>query len=448
MKMSSIPRSARLFLTLSSALAVAGVLFLFAVSSAQSTSADRGAPPGAWRSKIREPETPTGGWRTARGSHLTEEQQIELNRLESLGYLAGGASAPSQSGITVCDESRSWSGLNLYVSGDSPGARLMDMDGNVLHEWIYSFSDAWPGRSLEFKYERGAEYWFHAHLFENGDIIGVFNGLGLVKLDKDSNLIWKYTSGSHHHIHVTDDGRIFTITREFRLDPRISTTNKMSGDAIAVLDANGRELSRVSVLEAFWNSDYASWLRTGVINAGRQKIDPFHTNRIVPLDGRLQGRIPAFKEGNVLLSMRNLNALAVLDMERGEIVWTMSGMWLQQHCPSVLDNGNILLFDNQGDYGSSRILEFDPVTQKIAWLYEGNGEDDFYSEKFGSVQRLPNGNSLIAESHFGRALEVTPWGDIVWEYYNPARAGDNNEFIANLFEIERLPQDFPTDWLN
>ncbi|MCK5596157.1 MAG: hypothetical protein KAJ04_01800, partial [Candidatus Eisenbacteria sp.] len=138
----------------------------------------------------------------------------------------------------------------------------------------------------------------------------------------------------------------------------------------------------------------------------------------------------------------------VIDMEREEVVWTMSGMWLQQHCPSVLDNGNILLFDNQGDYGSSRIIEFNPTTQEIAWLYAGDAENGFYSEKFGTVQRLPNGNSLIAESHFGRALEVTPSGDIVWEYYNPARAGDSNEFIANLFEIERLPRDFPTDWLD
>jgi hypothetical protein len=122
-------------------------------------------------------------------------------------------------------------------------------------------------------------------------------------------------------------------------------------------------------------------------------------------------------------------------------------MWLRQHCPSLLDNGNILLFDNQGNYGASRILEFSPVTQEIAWEYKGDERGDFYSEKFGTVQRLPNGNSLIAESHYGRAMEVTQKGDIVWEYYNPARAGDEDEFIANLFEIERLPGDFPTDWL-
>ena len=448
MKTSPSPSRARLLIAVSVSAVAIGLLLLCAASFAQSTQPDRGTPPEAWRAKIKEPKTPPGGWRTARDSHLTSEQRAELNKLESLGYLAGGARASSVSGVTLYDDSRSWHGLNLYVSGDSPGATLMDMDGNVVHEWHYPFYVAWPDRQKEYETERGARFWFHAHLFENGDILGIFNGLGLVKLDKDSNLLWKFTGGSHHDLHVADDGRIYVITHEQRLNPKISKKTSMLEDGITVLDPNGREIAHVTLLATFWNSHYASWLTTAPINLGRKRIDVFHANRIVALDGRLEERIPSFREGNFLLSLRNLNALIVIDMEREEVVWTMSGMWLQQHCPSVLDNGNILLFDNQGDYGSSRIIEFNPTTQEIAWLYAGDAENGFYSEKFGTVQRLPNGNSLIAESHFGRALEVTPSGDIVWEYYNPARAGDSNEFIANLFEIERLPQDFPTDWLD
>ena len=444
-----------MFLVISSAVVITGALFLCAALFTRDTRPDgwqgkiveSATPLNAWRAKIEEPETPPGGWRTARDSHLTSEHRTELNGLESLGYLAGGARGPSQSGVTLHDDSRSWHGLNLYVSGDSPGATLIDMEGNVVHEWHYPFDVAWPDRQEEYETERGTRYWFHAHLFENGDIIGIFNGLGLVKLDKNSNLLWQFTGGSHHHLHVADDGRIYVITRRERADIRISTGSNVLEDAITVLDTNGRRLAHISLIDAFWDSDYASWLATAPINRARKKIDVLHANRIVALDGRLEERIPSFREGNFLVSLRNFNALVVLDIEREQVVWTMSGMWMQQHCPSVLDNGNILLFDNQGDHGSSRIVEFDPVTQKIEWLYAGDEENGFYSEKFGTVQRLPNGNSLIAESHFGRALEVTSLGDIVWEYYNPARAGDSNEFIANLFEIERLPQDFPTDWL-
>ena len=37
----------------------------------------------------------------------------------------------------------------------------------------------------------------------------------------------------------------------------------------------------------------------------------------------------------------------------------------------------------------------------------------------GMAQRLPNGNTLITESSFGRFFEVTSQGEIVWEYINP-----------------------------
>ena len=37
----------------------------------------------------------------------------------------------------------------------------------------------------------------------------------------------------------------------------------------------------------------------------------------------------------------------------------------------------------------------------------------------GYAQRLPNGNTLITESSFGRFFEVTKEGEIVWEYVNP-----------------------------
>jgi hypothetical protein len=42
---------------------------------------------------------------------------------------------------------------------------------------------------------------------------------------------------------------------------------------------------------------------------------------------------------------------------------------------------------------------------------------------------------------------VTPEGVTVWKYLNPMRAGDDLEYIATIFEMVRLPRDFPVDWL-
>ncbi len=44
---------------------------------------------------------------------------------------------------------------------------------------------------------------------------------------------------------------------------------------------------------------------------------------------------------------------------------------------------------------------------------------NFFSPRMGNAQRLPNGNTLITESSFGRFFEVTREGEVVWEYVNP-----------------------------
>ena len=99
------------------------------------------------------------------------------------------------------------------------------------------------------------------------------------------------------------------------------------------------------------------------------------------------------------------------------------------------------MFDNQGCDGKSKVVEFEPFTQEVVWSYRGDASNDFYSELSGSCQRLGNGNTLITESNRGRAFEVTADGTMVWEFFNPNRAGDNKELIATLFEVVRVSRD-------
>ena len=96
--------------------------------------------------------------------------------------------------------------------------------------------------------------------------------------------------------------------------------------------------------------------------------------------------------------------------------------------------------------GPSRVIEFDPVTQEIAWSYDGDRDGPFYSKTGGTSERLENGNTLITESDNGRVFEVTPDRKIVWEYRNPERAGKRKELIATIFELVRLSPEFPIGW--
>ena len=46
---------------------------------------------------------------------------------------------------------------------------------------------------------------------------------------------------------------------------------------------------------------------------------------------------------------------------------------------------------------------------------------------------------------------MTPEDEVVWKYVNPAHAvkhESNEELIASLFEVLRLPPEFPTHWLD
>ena len=120
-----------------------------------------------------------------------------------------------------------------------------------------------------------------------------------------------------------------------------------------------------------------------------------------------------------------------------------------QHQPTALDNGHILLLDNKGgrpQSGRSRVIEFNPVTGERIWAYTGTPTNRFFTNTCGSCQRLPNGNTLITESDNGRALEVTRQKEVAWEFLNPFRAGKEGRLVATLFEVIRLPPDFPVDW--
>ncbi len=314
----------------------------------------------------------------------------------------------------------------------------MDRKGAVLHRWRYPLRRLWPDLAADPEMAK-LEYWRRAWLFPNGDLLGIYEGLGLVKLDARSNVLWSHRGGFHHDLQVRENGEIWILDREGRIVPWINPREGILEDFVTVLDPEGRVRRRISLLEAFERSPYALMLK-GMERAG----DVFHSNTLEVLDGRFAAKHPAFRQGNVLVSVLKLDALAILDPDRGEVVWARQGVWRRQHQPTFLDNGNLLIFDNRGpETERSRVIEVDPLSGEVRWQFGGTPEVDFFSKTLGSCQRLPNGNTLITESENGRALEVDAAGAVVWELNNPHRAGERNELVAVLFEVVRLPPEFP-----
>ena len=386
----------------------------------------------------------TGRWRPAKDrrppENLTQEQLDAMARLQSIGYLSGYEMASDRSNITVFDPEKADSGLNLYTSGDSPSAVLMDMDGRSLHTWKYDFRTAFPGYPVPGG-SNAPDYWRRVHLYPNGDLLAIYEGLGMIKLDRDSNLLWSLDQQCHHDLFVKESGLIYVLTRKAHIQPRIHPTKPILEDFISVLTPEGSLFRRVSLLRAFEKSSFSHLLET-MPDSG----DLFHTNTIEIFDGSLADRSPLFKKGNALVSMLNIHCIAILDLSQEKVVWAATGDWRAQHQPSLLQNGNILFFDNRGNRGRSRVMEIDPITRKVVWEYMGTKEVSFYSHDCGSVLRLSNGNTLVTESNSGRAFELSPQNEIVWEFYNPARAGKRKELVATLFELIRIPIGQIEEW--
>jgi hypothetical protein len=392
-----------------------------------------------------------GSWQSLDGDagrdHSGNGSDDARRNFQAVGYLSGYEPASDLKGVTAHIEGEAYQGLNLITSGHGQEALLIDMEGRVLHKWAYDFSRAFPDYAdVEGRIEVGVffkDFWRRSYLYPNGDLLAIYDGFGMIKLDRDSRLIWAVRYGCHHDMCVDKDGFIYVITREPRMMPRLNRDLKVLEDFIAVLDPEGRMVRKVSVVEALEQSAYASFLRSIP-----DISDILHTNTVEVFDGSHAHRSSLFRKGNVLISIRNINIIGILDMEAEEVVWALSGQWLAQHDPTLLTDGNMLLFDNQGHHGMSKVIEFDPFTQEIEWAYEGTPENGFYTETSGTAHRLPNGNTLIVESNSGRAFEVTRQDRIVWEYYSPFRAGENDRLIATLFDVVRLDQAYVAGWLD
>jgi hypothetical protein len=356
-------------------------------------------------------------------------QSEQARRLASLGYVAGSRPAKGDTGVTV-STAKAQAGLNFYVSGHGPEAVLMDMGGQPVHRWRFDYERAFPDTHLPTT-PVGRSFWRRALLLPDGDVVAIFEGQGLIRIDHRSRLRWAAPIGAHHDLFLAPDGQLWVLTRKVQLIPQIHADQPVLEDFVSVLSDEGKVVREISVLEAFWRSEYR-----GLLDAAPPSGDLLHTNTIVRLTGERSGEIPALQHGNLLLSIPRLNALAVLDPAREEIVWALTGLFRFQHTPALLASGEILLLDNQWRRDESRALEIDPVTQKVVWQYRGTPERPFYTEYNGAAYRLANGDTLLVESDAGRAIEVDREGEIVWEFRSPHRTPDG--LVAALFDLQRI----------
>ena len=404
-------------------------------------SGDAGALPGRWR-PLAGDDGP---------GPLDAAQRARAEELATLGYVSGTRPPSAGDGVSVLDPVRVQPGLDLVVSGHAPEAVLMRNDGSVLHAWRCTAAEAFPGR--EGADAPTVQCWRRARLLPDGKLLAIYESYGLVCLDRDSRVLWSFPALAHHDLDCTPDGRILVLVRRVGIVPRVDAAQAVAEDYVCELAPDGRLLSAVSLLECL----EAGEGRATALGLVRDTLawttgDLFHTNTLELVTGPGVEGSPSLRPGDVLVSLRNLDRIGVVDLAAKRFRWTRTGPFRAQHDPTLLADGRLLLFDNQGLARQgveerSRAIELDLATGEVVWSWSGSDDDPLWSRTCGTAQRLANGNTLVVESDGGRAFEVTRAGEVVWRWNSPYRAGERGRFVATLFDLVRLPPDVPLDWL-
>jgi hypothetical protein len=262
-----------------------------------------------------------------------------------------------------------------------------------------------------------------------------------MRFNWDGQVLWKKHLCAHHDVELTPDGKLLVLTFQRRLVTSIHRTVETRDDQLTLLDPNGTVLASHSMLEAVGHHPGIFRLKPvqPTVLGGPPWMDVFHSNSVEWLhDEHLGGRHPVYAPDNILVCFRHQDRVAVFNWPRDEVVWAWGDRELSgPHDAHILDNGHILVFDNGLGRAASRAIELDPLTNKIVWEYQGTPPRSFYTESKGSVQRLPNGNTLMAESDRGRALEVTPAGETVWQFVCPHKLANGQR--AAIIRMRRFP---------
>lgn len=311
-----------------------------------------------------------------------------------------------------------YNGYTLFSNYRGNAFFLMDMEGHFVHTWAV--------RPAKIGEVRPSGNLLYGHMWE-----------GMAEVDWHSREVWYYPCSQHHDFCLMPNGHIMVLCGHPREGAGTGGERRLNRE----IYAEGEHITAYfievdpkagGVVWRWEADDHIGELRGAGVTFPRTIADVYHSNtcEVLP-DTRLGRRDRRFRAGNVVFSHRNMDVVGVIDRETGEVVWAWGvGTLDKQHMPTLIPDrhpitgepmpgaGHFLIFDNGGPRRSTQVVELDPETEEIVWRYAPEGW--WCGGGLGGADRMPNGNTVICEGGpGGRLFEVTPKGEIVWEYLTP-----------------------------
>ena len=331
-------------------------------------------------------------------------------------------------------------------------AKIIDLKGNTVHKWNIDWFEIWSNpdhlpESIVPKSKPGTSI-HGAVVMENGDLVFNFESKGLVRLDRNSEVVWRLPYLTHHSVHQHDDGNLWVSGTKYQTEKVDRLPNLIPPfyeETILEISPDGKILREWYVADLLRQNGYAGLLYMGSLNNENTviqgddrllgKTDILHLNDVEPFPANMQPGV--FQPGDVMVSLRNINAVFVFNTQSEEIKFISTGKFVRQHDPDFIDGDTISVFDNNNASEPERkskitIISAKDNSHKV--FFAGSKDNKFYTRVMGKHQWQPNGNLLITESMSGRGLEIDPQGKIVWEYINYVEPG----IVGVVSEVQRL----------
>lgn len=306
---------------------------------------------------------------------------------------------------------------------------LIDGTGAILNSFPIDYGRIRDGG-------KPSEFAHIATVLPDGSVLVVWDDApGMARLDACGEPIWAKTDRIYHHsLERGVDGYWTWATDNWygAEDQDMIRFDPMTGDILEeinliddVIERSPENRLKLTIPDGY---RYKRDSRYG------EQADVFHPNDLEELLPGMAAAFPEFEAGDLLVSLRNIDALAVIGRRSGEVKWIAYGPWRDQHDADFQPDGTITVFSNNNDRFHSQIIAVDPKTGASRDLFAGTGLG-FDSFIMGKHQHLPNGNWMITPTIQGRVIEATPEGRIVREYDNILN-GDYNALVLYAEHLE------------